>query len=69
MNNYYSTGSYKHDPTTFGGYIYNYDYNEYVSMSDIAGRILADMKFDKKCKELATKKARKDMNKTNKGEE
>ena len=48
MNNY--TGTYKHDPTTFGGYVYEYDYDGYLSMSEIAGRILADMNFDKQCK-------------------
>lgn len=48
MNNY--TGTYRHDPTTFGGIISNYDYEGYNSMCDIAGRILSDMKFDKQCK-------------------
>ena len=48
MNNYYSAGIYKHDPRTFGGLIYNYDFDGYVSIQDIAKRILSDQKFDQK---------------------
>lgn len=62
MNNY--TGTYKHDPTTFGGYVYEYDYEGYLSMSEIAGRILSDMNFDKKCKLNAIQRDKYKKNKT-----
>ena len=44
--NYYRTGNYKPDHSTFGGVIYNYDFDGYVSMSDMAERIISDWKFD-----------------------
>ena len=44
--NYYTTGNYKPDHSTFGGVIYNYDFDGYVSMSDMAERIISDWKFD-----------------------
>lgn len=43
-------GTYKTDPTTFGGVIYNYDFDGYNSLSDIASRIVSDWKFDKRMK-------------------
>lgn len=45
-NDFYRTGTYKSDPTTFGGVIYNYDFDGYNSLSDIASRIVSDWKFD-----------------------
>lgn len=68
MNDFYSTGTYKHDSTTFSGLIYNYDYDGYNSMTDIAGRILSDMRFDKKCKLFAEKRNRNKKYKNNRGE-
>ena len=58
MNDFYSTGTYKHDPTTFGGLIYESDFNtdfrgKDEKSSPIASRIMADMKFDKECKQFA----------------
>lgn len=58
MNDFYSTGTYKHDPTTFGGLIYESDFNtdfrgKNEKSSTIASRIMADMKFDKQCKQFA----------------
>ena len=44
--NYYRTGNYKPDHSTCGSVIYNYDFDEYVSMSDMAERIISDWKFD-----------------------
>ena len=44
--NYYRTGNYKPDYSTFGGVIYNYDFDGYVSMRDMAERIISDWKFD-----------------------
>ena len=57
MNNL--NGTYKHDPRTFSGYVYGYDYEHYTSMSDVAGRILSDMKFDKEMKQIAENNKRK----------
>ena len=44
--NYYRTGNYKPDYSTCGSVIYNYDFDGYVSMSDMAERIISDWKFD-----------------------
>ena len=58
--NYYVTHNYT-DYSSFGGNVYNYDFDGYISMSDMASRILSDMKFDKKCrKNLNDKKKGKD---------
>ena len=51
--NYYTTPSNYTDHTRFGGNIYNYDYEGYNSMSDIASRIISDWKFDEKCRKTA----------------
>ena len=51
--NYYRTGNYKPDRATCGSVIYNYDYDGYVSMSDMAERIISDWKFDEKCRKNA----------------
>ena len=61
MNNY--TGTYRHDPTTFGGLIYESDFNtdfrgKDEKSSPIASRIMADMKFDKQCRLLAQSRER-----------
>ena len=48
--NYYTTGNYKTDHTTCGSIIYSYDFDGYISMSDMAERIISDWKFDEKCK-------------------
>ena len=57
--NYYTTPSnYTTDHTRFGGNIYNYDYEGYNSMSDIASRIISDWKFDEKCKKKAENRDR-----------
>ena len=48
--NYYKTGNYKPYYSTFGGVIYNYDFDGYVSMRDMAERIISDWKFDERCR-------------------
>ena len=48
--NYYTTGNYKPDHSTCGSKIYNYDFDGYVSMSDMVERIISDWKFDKRYK-------------------
>ena len=48
--NYYRTGNYKPDHSTFGGVIYNHDFDGYVSMRDMAERIISDWKFDERCR-------------------
>lgn len=63
MNDFYSTGTYRHDPTTFGGLIYYSDFNtDYrgkdEETSPIASRIASDMKFDEKCRLLAQSRER-----------
>ena len=44
--NYYTTENYKSDHSTCGSKIYNYDFDGYVSMADMAERIISDWKFD-----------------------
>ena len=48
--NYYRTGNYKSDHSTCGSIIYNYDFDGYVSMADMAERIISDLKFDEQCR-------------------
>ena len=48
--NYYTTGNYETDHSTCGSKIYNYDFDGYVSITDMAERIISDWKFDEKCK-------------------
>ena len=43
---FYRTGIYKPDHSTCGSQIYNYDFDGYVSISDMAERIISDWKFD-----------------------
>ena len=56
--NYYRTGNYKPDHSTFGGIIYNYDFDGYLSMATMAERIISDWKFDEKCRKLSEIKNR-----------
>ena len=56
---------YKPDHTTFGGAVYNYDFEGYVSIGDMISRILSDRRFDKKCKENIKSKNRKKKELTN----
>lgn len=56
--NYYATSSNYADHTRFGGNIYNYDYEGYNNMSDIASRIISDWKFDEKCRKNAENRNR-----------
>ena len=51
--NYYRTGNYKPDRSTCGSVIYNYDFDGYVSMADMAERIVSDWKLDEQCKKNA----------------
>ena len=44
--NYYTTGNYKADHSTCGSKIYNYDFDGYVSITDMAESIISDWKFD-----------------------
>ena len=54
--NYYTTPCNYADHTRFGGNVYNYDYEGYNNMSDIASRIISDWKFDERCKREAMNK-------------
>lgn len=51
MNYYYAENYDTH--CTYGGKIYNYDFDGYTSMTDIADRIAKDFRFDKQCKRNA----------------
>lgn len=54
----YTSSNYETDYSTFGGYIYSYDFDGYNSICDIASRIASDMKFDKRCRKNAENKTR-----------
>ena len=56
--NSYRTGNYKSNHSTCGSVIYNYDFDGYVSMSDMAERIISDWKFDEDCKKNAENRNR-----------
>mgnify|MGYP003409057620 FL=1 len=56
--NYYTTSNYT-NYSIYGGRIYDYDYDDYTSMSDIASRIATDMKFDDQCKKNIENRNRK----------
>lgn len=60
--NYYTPMNYNREHTTCSSRIYNYDFDGYVSMADMAERIISDWKFDEKCR-----KAAKNSNKNKKG--
>lgn len=59
MTAFYTTYEVNH--TTFGGKIYTSDFDsEYATtISDIADRIISDMKFDERCKRFAENRDRK----------
>lgn len=50
---YYNTKRFKTNHSSFSGYVYDYDFNGYTSMTDIASRIASDLTFDKTCKREA----------------
>ena len=50
--NFYIIGNYEPDYSTCSSLIYNYDFDGYVSMKDMAERIISDRKFDEKCRKL-----------------
>lgn len=51
---------------TFGGNIYNYDYDGYTTMSDIVARIESDRKFDERCKKNIEQREREKERRNNK---
>lgn len=52
-NEIYRIGNYRADPSTFGGVIYYGDFDGYHSLSDIASRIVSDLRFDQRRKREA----------------
>ena len=55
--NYYTTGNYRTDHSTCGSKIYNYDFDGYVSITDMAERIISDWEFDEqRRKDIETRK-------------
>lgn len=46
---FYRTGNYKVDHTTFGGIINSFDFDGHCSMRDIADKIMSDLRFDEQC--------------------
>ena len=55
--NYYTTANYKTDHSTCGSKIYNYDFDGYVSITDMAERIISDWEFDEqRRKDIETRK-------------
>ena len=61
---FYRTGNYKPDHSTCGSQIYNYDFDGYVSISDMAERIISDWKFDEeRRKDVSNRDRNKDYKK------
>ena len=55
--NYYTTENYRTDHSTCGSKIYNYDFDGYVSITDMAERIISDWEFDEqRRKDIETRK-------------
>ena len=50
IRNYYRTENYKPDHSSCGSKIYNYDFDGYVSMKDMAERIISDWEIDERCR-------------------
>ena len=48
--NHYRTENYKPNHSTCSSVIYNYDFDGYVSMKDMAERIISDWKIDERCR-------------------
>lgn len=57
--NYYTPMNYNREYTTCSSRIYNYDFDGYLSMIDMAERIISDWKLDEKCQKLANNSAKK----------
>lgn len=67
--NYYSTRNYDVNHSSFGGNIYNHDFDGHTSMGDFASRIISDMEFDKHCEQEAKHRDRQRIKKgTNQNE-
>ena len=50
---YYQKPIYSEDHTHFGGRIYISDFDRKSSLSDITGRIISDLCFDRECEKNA----------------
>jgi len=50
MTDFYRTERFNVDHSTFGGIISNYDFDGHPTMSDMASKIMSDLKFDWQCK-------------------
>ena len=57
--NYYTPSKYNADHSTCSSRIYNYDFDGYISIADMAERIISDWKFDEKCRKLANNNIKK----------
>ena len=47
--NYYRTGNYKVDHTTFGGELSLFDFEGHRTLSNMAEKIASDLRFDETC--------------------
>ena len=56
---FYYVENYEIDHSTFGGSIFNGDFDAHYSLADITERILSDMKFDEQCRKNAESRARR----------
>ena len=58
---FYRTGNYKIDHTTFGGIINSFDFDGHCRMKSIADNIMSDLHFDEQCrKNVESRKRRND---------
>jgi len=50
MTDFYRTERFNVDHTTFGGIISNYDFDGHPTMSDMASKIVSELKIDEQCR-------------------
>jgi len=58
MADFYRTENFKTNPSSFGGIIYNYDFDSCLTISDMARRILSDLRFDEQCRKISENRER-----------
>ena len=47
---FYRTGNYEIDHTTFGGVLNSFDFDGHHNMKTMSDKIISDLRFDKQCK-------------------
>ena len=56
---FYRTGNYKIDHSTYGGIINSFDFDGHCSMANVADKIMDDLRFDEQCRKNLESRTRK----------